>query len=186
MKKLEIRAESLEEAKLKAYDQDVVVLFDATKAWNNCGKPYLSKELEIFAADFMNRKSMFGTLNSGIIISIKPSIQNKKKNPFKLFNSIRHGRIKLKREIQIRKKSDNTVVGTAYKKNEAKALAKEIIRDLKEDLYAINVYRPEDHEFELEYRPAWNARPGQYVIFSVDETDIRLHKNKRIGLPDKA
>lgn len=184
MKKLEFKANSHDEAKVHAYKEGVTILFNATRDWIRRGKPLLTKDMEQYAAKFMSNRDMFGVQNAGILICVKTAIAALRKNPYKLINNIRSGRIKLKKEIQIRTKADDKVIGVAQTKNEAKALAKELMREYMEDLYAKAIYSPEENEFELIYKPSKYARAGQYVVFYSDEGDVRLHNKVKKGIGD--
>lgn len=56
MQKIEIQAHSLEEAKLIAFQAGITVVQDATKNWKKAGSPILTKDLNIYAADFLEER----------------------------------------------------------------------------------------------------------------------------------
>ncbi len=181
MKKIEIQAHSLEEAKLFAFQQGVTVVQDATKSWRRAGSPILTKELDIYAADFLEEKGMFDFKDAGIIITVSPGVEDTKKNPFKINSTRRKGRCRLTRTIEIRTKEGNTLLGTAHNKTEAIALAKDLIKKYQKDMYGKTVYYSDDIDFEMEYAPSIRTQLGQYIVFGVDESDVRISKRKSRG-----
>lgn len=86
------------------------------------------------------------------------------------------GKCKLERCVEIRKKSDDEVVATAPTKLKAKRLAKSIMKDIREDLYAKTIYISKDIDFELNYKEGNKSQLGEYLIFSVDREDLRIYK----------
>ena len=86
------------------------------------------------------------------------------------------GKCKLKRCVEIRRKSDDEVVATAPTKTEAMHLAKSIMRDIRQDLYAKTIYISTDIDFELDYKEGNKSQLGEYLIFSVDKEDLRIYK----------
>ena len=113
MQKIEIQAHSLEEAKLIAFQAGITVVQDATKNWKKAGSPILTKDLNIYAADFLEEKGMFDFKGAGIIITITSGVEDTRKNPFKINSVRRKGRCQLKRVIEIRTQKDNQLLGTA-------------------------------------------------------------------------
>lgn len=182
MKKLEISAYNSEEAKLQAYKDGVTVIYDATIAWKRAGSPILTRELNIFVADLMENKSMFDFEGAGIIITLIPGVADTRKKPYKLNNILRKGRCPLSRAIEIRNAETNEVVGKALTKLEAMQLARKLVKVLKQDLYGKTVYTSDDLDFEIKYIPSATASLGSYVVFGVEESDVRLAKRKSRGL----
>ena len=181
MNKIEISAYSLDEAKLMAFQQGITVVYDATRSWKKAGSPILTKELNIYVADFLESHQMLGFKGAGIIITLDPGIQNTKKNPLRVENFHRIGRCKLNRTVEIHKCSDNTLIDVQPNKTAAINSAKELIKEYKEDLYAKTVYQSEDLDFKIFYNPSPKTRKGRYLVFSVDDSDVRLHKRKLRG-----
>lgn len=181
MKKLEIQAHSLEEAKLIAFQSGITVVQDATKSWKKAGSPILTKELNIYAADFLEEKGMFDFKDAGIIITVSSGIEDTRKHPFKVQNFRRKGRCQLNRTIEIRTQKDNTLLGVAQNKAEALSLAKQLTRKHQESVYGKTVYTSNDIDFEIEYTPSVRAQLGQYIVFGVDESDVRISKRKVRG-----
>lgn len=181
MRKLEIQAYSLDEAKLIAFKEGITVVQDATSSWRRAGAPLLTKELNIFAADFLESKGMFDFKDAGVIITMSSGTQDDKKYPFDIVSSRRKGRCKLTRTVEIRTQRDNTLLGTASTKTEAIALAKDIIKECREDIYGKTVYTSSDVDFKMKYKPSLRAKLGQYIVFGVDEADVRISKRKQRG-----
>lgn len=181
MRKLEIKAYSLEDAKLTAFKEGFTVVCDATWHWKRAGRPLLTKDLNIFAADLLESKGMFDFKNSAIIITVITAVDNKKKHPSKITNIKRKGRCNLTRTIEIRTKKDDKLIAIASQKMEAIKLARELIKKCREDLYAKTIYVSSDIDFELEYDPSTKARPGQYLVFAVDDADVEWSKKKKRG-----
>lgn len=181
MYKLEIQAQSLEDAKLQAFKENITVVYDATRSWKKKGSPTLTKDLNVFAANFLEEKGMFNFKDTGIIITISPGKRNTKQYPFKINKFKRKGRCKLTRTIEIRSLKDNILLGVAANKTEAISLAKEIVSREHIDLYGKTVYISSDRDFEIEYKPSKKFQLGQYIIFGVDEADVRLSKRKNRG-----
>ena len=75
MRKLEIQAYTLDEAKINAFKQGITVVQDATRSWKKSGSPVLTKDMNIFAADFLEQKGMFDFEGAGIIIAISITIK---------------------------------------------------------------------------------------------------------------
>lgn len=181
MIKLEIQAYSLEEAKLSAFKSGITVVQDATRNWKKNGSPILTQELNIYAADFLEKNSMFDFKDAGIIIAVAPGIEDTKKYPFKITSSRRKGRCKLTRVVEVRSKKTDTVLGTASTKTKAIALAKQLIKKHKEDIYGKTIYVSSDIDFDMEYLPSNRSKLGQYIVFGVDEGDVRISKRKSRG-----
>lgn len=178
MRKLEIQAYTLDEAKIEAFKQGITVVQDATRSWKKSGSPVLTKDINIFAADFLEQKGMFDFEGAGIIITIKPGNKDTRKMPYKLYSSRRKGRCKLYRTIEIRLKSNHQIVGEAANKTEAIQLGKSLIKTYRENLYAKTVYNTKDIDFELEYIPSVRTEKGQYIVFGVEQVDVKLSKRK--------
>ena len=160
MQKIEIQAHSLEEAKLIAFQAGITVVQDATKNWKKAGSPILTKDLNIYAADFLEEKGMFDFKGAGIIITVASGVED------------------TKRVIEIRTQKDNQLLGTASNKTEAIELSKELIKKCQENIYGKTVYYSSDIDFEMEYTPSVRTQLGQYIVFGVDEADVRISKRK--------
>ena len=104
--------------------------------------------MNIFAADFLEQKGMFDFEGAGIIIAIKSGTKDTRKKPYKVISSRRKGRCKLYRTIEIRLKRNHEVIGEAVNKTEALNLAKSLIRNFRENVYAKTVYNTKDIDFD--------------------------------------
>lgn len=125
---------------------------------------------------------MFDFAGAGIIITLIPGVEDSRKKPYKLNNILREGRCKLNRFIEIRSKDTDEVIGKAKTKLEAIQLSKKLIKNLKKDLYGKTVYTADDLDFELQYIPSTTAILGSYIVFGVEEADVKLSKRKSRGL----
>lgn len=181
MRKLEIQAYTLDEAKIKAFEEGITVIYDATYRWRMHHKPILSKELELFAAEVLADKGLFDFEGAGLIISVQTGRDNTKLCPSRLINERRKGRCKCTRTIEIRRKDTDEVVGDAPNKTKAIALARELIKEQRADLYAKTVYKTDGIDFELLYNPSTKTHMGQYIVFGVDKADVRISKRKNRG-----
>ena len=80
MKRLEIRAYNLEDAKVKAFEQGITVIKNVTKDWKAAGQPILTKQLDAFGARILEENNLFPFNNAGVIIAInkgkKPLLRN--------------------------------------------------------------------------------------------------------------
>nr|DAE20101.1 MAG TPA: hypothetical protein [CrAss-like virus sp. ctYsL76] len=112
---------------------------------------------------------------------MSPASVNTKKYPFIITKARRKGRCKMKKVVEIRTKRSNLLLGTAENKTKAIELAKDLIKKQREDLYGKTVYATPDLEFEMKYDPSIRAKMGQYIIFGVDDEDVRINKRKNRG-----
>ena len=180
MQKLEIQAYSTEEAKMKAFEKGITVVFDATKAWKKAHSPILTKDLEMFAAELMESRDMLDFKGAGMIIIVTyGNSGNRNRAPYELISARRKGRCRVVRTIEVRTKKENKVVAVSPTKTEALVKAKKLIRELKEDLYAKTVYQADDIDFEMKYHPSSTSIPGQYIVFGTDDADVRISQRKR-------
>lgn len=124
---------------------------------------------------------MFSFKDAGVIIAITSGTENTKKNPFKVNNIKRKGRCKLTRVLEIRSQKNDTLLGAAHSKTEAILLAKQLIKKYQENIYGKTVYISSDIDFEMEYNPSTKTQLGQYIVFGVDEGDVRINKRKNRG-----
>lgn len=172
MKKLEIYATNAENAKAQAYKKGIIVIFDATKAWIAAKCPMLTEDLRIFAAEFMAKKNMMTYAGSGIIICVESS-QTNKGEICQMRNIPRVPR-KWKSIIEIIDKDTNKIVTTALNKKKAILAAKKIVERDKRNIYAVRKYIPSEIDFEIEYIPQDKKLLGKYIVFGVEDEDVRL------------
>lgn len=172
MKKLEIYASNVENAKSQAYKKGIIVIFDATKAWIGAKCPILPEDLKIFAAEFMVKKNMMTYEGAGIVICIQQS-KTDKEEICKIRNIPRVPR-KWKSLVEIIDKDSNKIITTAPNKNKAILKAKQIVERDKRNVYAVRKYIPSEIDFEIEYVPQSKELLGKYVVFGVEDEDVRL------------
>ena len=178
MRRIDIVAPGVEEAKVQAFEQNATVIHDATKQWKRQGKPMFERPLKIFAASVLTKQRLWGFEGAAIIISLNEGKDNEKKYPHKLINHKRKGRCKLKRVIEIRDSKTHEVLGTAPNKTKAVEVAKEIVTDKRLDVYAKTRYESADIDFECKYYPTKGYEHGSYVVFAVEESDMLLYQKK--------
>lgn len=179
MKKLELHAFDIEDAKMQAFAQGITVIMDATKVWQRAGSPILTQELDMFMAEYMDSKNMFDFEGAGVIITITKGIEDTRKNPYTLISSRRKGRARLKRSIEICDTETNEILGVAPTKTQALKLAKKLIRKHRKDMYGKTVYTAPDLDFELIYTPSVKRQRGRYIVFGVEDADVRISKQKK-------
>lgn len=127
---------------------------------------------------YLQRKNAFENEGVGVVVNtIKPFVV-RKQFPYVLNNN-KHKHLEHERIVEIRKKSNDELVATATHKKEAIRLAKKLISSVQEDLYGKIVYQPNRHEFELKYTPNYDYKYGQYIVFGVEDADVRASKRKR-------
>ena len=102
MKRLEIRAYNLEDAKVKAFEQGITVIKNVTKDWKAAGQPILTKQLDAFGARILEENNLFPFNNAGVIIAINKGKKPLMRNIFRLVNFPKKGPRKMKRVVEIR------------------------------------------------------------------------------------
>lgn len=129
--------------------------------------------------DYLESKNLFNFEGAGAILTVTKGIEIEKENPYHLVNIIRKGKCKLKRGIEIRKRSNDEVVGIAPNKAAAMKLAKKLVKQYRESLYGKTVYTANDIDFEMQYNPSVRERLGRYIVFGVEDADVRVNKQRR-------
>lgn len=171
MRRIELTASSLDEAKVLAYEKGITVLNDITVNWKKQGSPIVDKLINRVVAEFFQKKKMFDFEGAGVIIEISKPTKDARKKPWKFIDKYdKYKKPPLKRIIEIRTKSDHKVVGIAERKPEAIKLAKELVMEYREDLYAIICWSKQT--FDLKYLPSDRMTMGQYLVFGVDAGDV--------------
>lgn len=164
MKKFEIEAFSLEEAKQKALDLGITVIRNVTISYNNENP----EDFEVFADQMLKKHKLENTVGVGCLVVLEAGSADTRERPYKYVNNVVPGALTKKRVFEIRKKSDKSLVAEADSKNAAIRLAKGLMKSVKEDLFCKQVYRViGNHElvFELNYVPSANTKKGKYVVF---------------------
>jgi hypothetical protein len=131
--------------------------------------------------DFFDRNDYFEVASAGVIIAITKGVKNKNKHPYVFKNHKRVGRCKLSRNVKIFLKDTHEEIGSAALKKDAKALARDLVRKYQKDVYAKTVYTaPEDEwDFEYTYKPSSTAQMGTYVVFGIEQIDVRRYRKSK-------
>ena len=164
MKKFEINAFGLEEAKAKALEMGISVIRNVTPSFRN-EKPV---DFDLFAEEMLKKNKIDNATGVGCIVVIEAGSADTRERPYELINNVTEGSLTKKRVFEIMKKSDGTVVATGETKGDAIRAAKNAMKTLREDLICKQVYRViGSHElaFELKYVPSANTKEGTYVVF---------------------
>lgn len=164
MKKFEINAYSLNEAKEKALANGVTVIKNVTPSFKN-EKPV---DFDKFAEDMLKKNKIDTATGVGCIVVIEAGSADTRERPYELINNVTEGPLTKKRIFEVRKKSDDTLVAEAETKGDAIRKAKNIMKEVRTDLVCKQVYRVlGDHgkAFELKYTPSANTNEGTYVVF---------------------
>ena len=164
MKKFEINAFSLEEAKSKALEMGVSVIKNVTKSFKN-EKP---TDFDLFAEEMLKKNKIDNATGVGCIVVLEAGSADTRERPYELINNVTEGALTKRRVFEILKKSDGTLVATGETKGDAIRAAKNIMKNIKEDLVCKQVYRVVGaHElaFELKYVPSVRTKEGKYIVF---------------------
>ena len=173
MKKFEISAYSLDEAKAIAMDQyGVKVTQNVTMSWKNAGAPLLGRDLEMFCAETLDKKKLLDVPGVGLIVAVTPGSKDTRERPYKMKDNIVDGKRKMERVIEIRLKDTDELVGEAKNKGEAEKLAKKLMVTHRKDMIATVVYHVKegkDVAFELDYVPSASTVKGRYIVFGNEQ-----------------
>lgn len=164
MKKFEINAFSLEEAKAKALEMGISVIKNVTTSFKN-EKPV---DFDLFAEEILKRNKIDNTTGVGCIVVIEAGSADTRERPYELINNTVEGSLTKKRVFQILKKSNGTLVAECETKGEAIRAAKNAMKSVREDLVCKQVYKilgSRELAFELKYVPSVNTKEGKYVVF---------------------
>lgn len=164
MKKFEINAFGLEEAKAKALEMGISVIRNVTPSFRN-EKPV---DFDLFAEEMLKKNKIDNATGVGCIVVIEAGSADTRERPYELINNVTEGSLTKKRVFEIMKKSDGTLIATGETKGDAIRAAKNAMKTLREDLICKQVYRVVgSHElaFELKYVPSANTKEGKYVVF---------------------
>lgn len=175
MRKFEVVAYSLDEAKEKAAEMGITVVRNVTQSWKNANSPISDTDFKIFAVDMMDKHRLTNASGVGLIVALNPGSKDTKKRPYEFVNNVVEGNRNLQRVIEIRLKETDELVGEASKKDDAARLAKELMKKYRQDMVATIVYRVTDGKdvaFELNYSPSQDAKEGKYVVFGNDNSSF--------------
>lgn len=168
MKRFEINAFSLEEAKAKAAEMGLTVVRNVTMSWKNAGSPTTDRMFKEFAVDSLQKNHLTNAEGVGLMVVIASGSADTRQRPYKYKNNVVEGRKNLERAYEIRRKDTGEVVASKDNKSDAEKAAKKLIADLHTDLECIIVYHVKDGKelaFTLDYVPSVNAKEGTYIVF---------------------
>lgn len=175
MKKFEIKAYSLEEAKEKAVEMGLTVVRNVTQSWKNAKSPIADKDFKIFAVDMLEKNRLSEAEGIGMIVCMIPGSQDTRQRPYTVVNNVVEGKKQVSRVFEVRRKDTNELVATASTKADAEEAAKKAMVSVKTDLYCEIVYRVEEGKalaFEVKYTPSVNAVLGTYIVFGNERADF--------------
>ena len=162
MKKFEVSAYSLEEAKATALSEyGLKVTQNVSQSWKNAGSPVSGKEFEGFCIDMLDKKRLTGVEGVGLVIAITPGSKDTRERPYKYKNVTNEGKRQMERVVEIRLKATDEVVG------------KKLMLTYKQDMVAVIVYHVKDGKetaFELDYAPSQSAQKGRYIVFGNEKS----------------
>jgi hypothetical protein len=168
MKKIEINAFSIKEAKEKAKEMGIAVVANVTPSYIKRGKPS-GDNFTVFATEMMEKRNLTDIRGAGLIVSVKNGSADTRLHPYTFKNNVINGTRKFQRVNEIRLKSTDQLVGEASKKDDAIKLAKQLMNQYKEDMICKIVYRTidvaEEVAFELDYTPSKDTTEGTYIVF---------------------
>ena len=178
MQRLEIKAHDVEEAKIKAFEQGITVLKDVTNAWRRNGKPLLAKSLDAFAMNMLDKDDYFAVENIGIIIEIKKRKRPPRRFALRMVNYPKKGPRPMNKTVEIRNLETDELMAVSKNKKLAMKKAREIVQKYEIDVYGVTKYVPVDRDFELYKNRDREKYKGEYLVFYVDEKDVRLYKQR--------
>ena len=164
MKKFEINAFSIAEAKEKAFNMGINVIKNVTLSYNNQNPT----DFDQFAEDMLKKNRLDNATGVGCIVVLEAGSADTRERPYSFVNHTAEGPLVKRRVFEIRKKSNEQVVGTAVSKAEASRKAKSMMKTIKEDLVCKQVYKvlgAHELAFELNYVPSKNTKEGKYIVF---------------------
>lgn len=169
MKKIEVLAYSLEEAKKKVMNENgIKVVHNVTITWKNQGSPISGKDLETFCVEMLDKHRISDVKGAGLMFVVTPGSRDTRERPYKLKNIVNAGKRSIERVFEVRLSGTNEVVGKAKTKGEATKLAKSLMSKYRQDMYSTIVYHVKegkDVAFELTYTPAASTQEGRYIVF---------------------
>jgi len=168
MKRFEINAYSLEEAKAKAAEMGLTVVRNVTQSWKNAGSPITDKSFKEFAVDSLAKNHLSNAEGVGLVVVVAGGSADTRERPYKYTNNVVEGKKNIERVYEIRRKDTGAVVGTDTKKSDAEKKAKKLMAEVKTDLECVIVYHVtegKDLAFTLEYTPSTNTKEGTYIVF---------------------
>lgn len=164
MKKFEINAYSLEEAKEKALEMGISVMRNVTPSF----KKSTPADFDKFAEEMLKKHKMDSASGVGCVVVVEGGSADTRERPYEFVNNVVEGSLTKKRIFEVRVKSTDKLVAESDNKGEAIRKAKAIMKDIREDLICKQVYRVTSEHgvaFELKYTPSIGTKEGTYIVF---------------------
>lgn len=164
MRKMTIKAFSLEEAKAKALEDGISVVRNVTPSF----KDKNPVDFDVFAKEMLEKNKLDKATGVGCLVVVEAGSADTRERPYEYINNVAEGTLSKKRVFEVRTAAEDKFVAAAETKAEAARLAKAAMKELKEDLVCKQVYRiDKDHElaFNLNYVPSSNTKLGTYIVF---------------------
>ena len=168
MKRFEINAFSMEEAKAKAAEMGLTVVRNVTQSWKNANSPVTDKSFKEFAVDSLQKNHLANAEGVGLMVVVNSGSADTRERPYKFTNNVVEGKKNIERVYEIRRKDNGTVLATASMKADAEKKAKALMADVKTDLECVIVYHVtegKDLAFTLNYTPSTSTKEGTYIVF---------------------
>lgn len=163
MKKFEIKAFSYNEAKEKALEMGIAVVRNVTPSY----KRDMPVDFDAWAGEILKKNHLDSATGVGLMVVRENGSADTRERPYELLNNIVEGSLTKKRVFQVRTKSGN-VIGETDNKEDAIRLAKKNMKDVREDMTCVQLYKvlaPKDKAFDLKYVPAIGTKEGSYIVF---------------------
>ena len=147
------------------------VIRNKTASWKNAGSPIGDAALKTFANDQLAKEKLTDVPGVGFMVVVANGSKDTRERPYTFKNVVTEGRMATERTYEVRRKDTDELVvslaGDGATKEAAIKAAKEVMCDVKADLYGAVVYRVKDGKskvFELDYTPSINAEKGRYIF----------------------
>ena len=164
MKKFEINAYGYEEAKAKAIELGMTIVRNVTPSY----KKEAPINFDEFAERMLKKNHLDNAEGVGCVVILEPGSADTRERPYEYVNNSATGKLKKQRTFEVRTVATDAFVGEATTKGEAAKIAKNAMKELREDLYCKQIYKilgDKGLAFELKYVPSVNTKEGRYVIF---------------------
>lgn len=168
MKRFEINAYSLDEAKAQAAEMGLTVVRNVTQSWKNAGSPVTDKSFKEFAVASLDKNHLASAEGVGLIVVVASGSADTRERPYKIINNVVEGKKNMKRVYEVRRKDTGAVLATAAKKADAEKATKKLMSEVKTDLECVIVYHVtegKDLAFTAKYTPSTNTKAGSYIVF---------------------
>lgn len=164
MKKFEINAYSYKEAKEKALELGLTVVRNVTQTY----KKERPVDFDAFAERMIVKNHLDNANGVACAVVLENGSADTRERPYEYVNNNVDGKLKKKRIFEVRTVKTDRFIGKAETKGTAAKIAKDAMKEVKEDMYCKQVYEVLGEKglaFELKYVPSVNTKQGRYVIF---------------------